>query len=94
MHNVPTMISKPNLNKIRKDKLKNPLWRRFLGDKSQRALWLKEKDINTLFFLLHTLANSHRMVNHMRGLKVDGAIYEGDVAIWDQMVQFYEKLYK
>lgn len=93
MHNVPTMISKPNLYKICKDKFKNPLWRRFLGQKS-RALWLKEGDINTRFFFLHTLANSHRMVNHMKGLKVDGAIYEGDVAIWDQMVQFYEKLYK
>jgi len=66
----------------------------FLKTKVKSTMVERERHQYTFFFFLHTLANSHRMVNHMRGLKVDGAIYEGDVAIWDQMMQFYEKLYK
>ena len=41
-----------------------------------RALFLKEGDNNTRFF--HRLANSHRRANTMRGVEVDGIMYEAE----------------
>ena len=57
-----------------------------------RAFFLKEGDNNTRFF--HRLANSHRQVNTMRGVEVDGIMYEVDSDIQDQVVGFYKSLYQ
>ena len=57
-----------------------------------RAFFLKEGDNNTRFF--HRLANSHRRVNTMRGVEVDGIMYEADSDIQDQVVGFYKSLYQ
>ena len=57
-----------------------------------RAMFLKEGDNNTRFF--HRLANSHRRANTMRGVEVDGIIYEADSNIQDQVVGFYKSLYQ
>ena len=46
-----------------------------------RALFLKEGDNNTRFF--HRLANSHRRGNTMRGVEVDGIMYEAESDIQD-----------
>ena len=46
-----------------------------------RALFLKEGDNNTRFF--HRLANSHRRANTMRGVEVDGIMYEAESDIQD-----------
>ena len=57
-----------------------------------RAMFLKEGDNNTRFY--HRLANSHRRANTMRGVEVDGIIYEADSNIQDQVVGFYKSLYQ
>ena len=56
-----------------------------------RALFLKEGDNNTRF--LHRLANSHRRANTIRGVEVDGIMYEVESDIQDQVVGFYKSLY-
>ena len=43
-----------------------------------RALYVKERDNNTRFFQI--LANSHRRVNHIRNVEVDGVVYEDEPA--------------
>ena len=57
-----------------------------------RALFLKEGDNDTRFF--HRLANSHRRANTMRGVEVDGIMYEAESEIQDQVVGFYKSLYQ
>ena len=57
-----------------------------------RALFLKEEDNNTRFF--HRLANSHRRTNTMRGVEVNGIMYEAESDIQDQVVGFYKSLYQ
>ena len=44
-----------------------------------KALYLKEGDNNTRFF--HRLANSHRHTNTMRGVEVEGILFEDESAI-------------
>ena len=51
-----------------------------------KALYLKEGDNNIGFF--HRLANSHRRTNTMRGVEVEGILYENESAIQDQVVVF------
>ena len=57
-----------------------------------KALFLKEGDYNTRFF--HRLANSHRRANTLRGVEVDGTMYEAESDIQDQVVSFYKSLYQ
>ena len=57
-----------------------------------KALYLKEGDNNIEFF--HRLANSHRCTNTMRGVEVEGFLYEDEFAIQDQVVGFYKSLYQ
>ncbi|XP_050280616.1 uncharacterized protein LOC126721610 [Quercus robur] len=57
-----------------------------------KALYLKQGDNNTRFF--HRLANSHRRTNTMRGVEVEGILYEDESAIQDQVVGFYKALYQ
>ena len=54
-------------------------------------LCIKEGDNNTKFF--HKVANSRKRHNHLNMLEVDGVIYEEDLEVADQVVQFYKKLY-
>ena len=68
-------------NKVRKIEIKAEIkFLAFLEEISwrqkSRALFLKEGDNNTRFF--HRLANSHRRANTMRGVEVDGIMYEAD----------------
>ena len=57
-----------------------------------RVLWLKEGDNNTKFF--HKMANSNRRRNHISGLEVDGVFYEDEDEMREQVVHFYESLYR
>ncbi|XP_030971912.1 uncharacterized protein LOC115992014 [Quercus lobata] len=57
-----------------------------------KALYLKEGDNNIGFF--HRLANSHRCTNTMRGVEVEGILYEDESAIQDQVVGFYKSMYQ
>ena len=52
---------------------------------------MKEGDNNTRFF--HRVANSHRRTNHIRGIKVDGVLYEDEKEVWAKVVHFYQNLY-
>ena len=55
-------------------------------------MFLKEGDNNIRFF--HRLVNSHRRANIMRGVEVDGIMYEVESDIQDQVVGFYKSLYQ
>ena len=57
-----------------------------------KALFIKEGDNNTWFF--HRLANSHKRMNFIRSVKVDGVLYEGESDVLDHVVAFYKKLYQ
>ena len=57
-----------------------------------RMLCIKEGDNNTKFF--HKVANSRRQYNHISMLEMDGVMYEDDLEMADQVVQFYKNLYK
>ncbi|XP_065622832.1 uncharacterized protein LOC136064694 [Quercus suber] len=57
-----------------------------------RMLCIKEGDNNTKFF--HKMANSHRGLNHLSFLEVDGMIYEDGAEVAAQVVQFYKTLYQ
>ena len=46
---------------------------------------MKEGDNNTRFF--HQVANSHRRTNHIRGIEVDGVLYDEEV-MWSKVVQY------
>ena len=52
---------------------------------------MKEGDNNTRFF--HRIANSHRRTNHIRGIEVDGVLYEDEEEVRSKVVQFYQNLY-
>ena len=52
---------------------------------------MKEGDNNTRFF--HQVANSHRRTNHIRGIEVDGVIYEDEEEVRAKAVHFYQSLY-
>ena len=58
--------------------------------KSQ-ILFVKEGDNNTRFF--HRVANSHRRTNHIRGIEVDGVLYEDEEEMRSRVVNFYQRLY-
>ena len=57
-----------------------------------KALFIKEGDNNTRFF--HRLANSHRRTNQIRGVEVEGALYEDEFEVTNPIVDFYRKLYQ
>jgi exonuclease III len=57
-----------------------------------RALWLKEGDKNSRFF--HWVANSHRNVNTIGKLLINGISSTNQDEIRDHISQFYEQLYK
>ena len=40
---------------------------------------MKEVNNNTRFF--HRIANSHRRINHIKGIEVDGVLYEDEVDV-------------
>ena len=52
---------------------------------------MKEGDNNTHFF--HWVANSHRRTNYLRGIEVDGVLYEDEEEVWSKVVHFYQSLY-
>jgi len=54
-------------------------------------LFVKEGDNNTHFF--HRVANSHRRTNHIRGIEVDGILYEDEEEVRSKVVHFYQSLY-
>ena len=56
-----------------------------------RILFVKEGDNNTHFF--HHVANSHRRTNHIRGIEVDGVLYEDEEEVRSKVVDFYQSLY-
>ena len=67
--------------------LEEVLWRQ-----KPRMLCIKEGNNNTKFF--HKVANSRRRHNHISMLEVDGVMYEDELEMADQVVQFYKNLYK
>lgn len=44
-------------------------------------------DNNTHFF--HRVVNSYRRTNHIRGIEVDGILYEDETIMCSQVVRFY-----
>ena len=56
-----------------------------------KALFIKEGDNNARFF--HRIANSHRRTNQIRGMEVDGILFEEESDVTDQVVDFYKRLY-
>ncbi|XP_030939916.1 uncharacterized protein LOC115964808 [Quercus lobata] len=62
------------------------------GRQKSKALFIKEGDNNTRFF--HRIANSHRRTNQIRGVEVDGVLFEEESDITDQVVDFYKRLYQ
>ena len=56
-----------------------------------RILFVKEGDNNTCFF--YRVANSHRRTNYIRGIEVDGVLYEDKEEVRSTVVQFYQGLY-
>ena len=50
-------------------------------------LFVKEGDKNTRFF--HRIANSRRRSNHIRGIEVDGVLYEDEEEVRSKVVHFY-----
>ena len=52
---------------------------------------MKEGDNNTRFF--HQVANSHRRTNHIRGIEVNGVLYEDKEEVQSKVVHFYQNLY-
>ena len=54
-------------------------------------LFVKERDNNTCFF--HRIANSHKRTNHIRGIEVDGVLYEDEEEVQSKLVHFYQNLY-
>ena len=57
-----------------------------------KALFIKEGDNNTRFF--HIIANSYRQTNQIRGVEVDGVLFEEELVVMDQVVDFYKRLYQ
>ena len=57
-----------------------------------KALFIKEGDNNTRFF--HRIANSHRQTNQIRGVEVDGVLFDEESVVMDQVVDFYKRLYQ
>ena len=55
------------------------------------VLIVKEGDNNTRFF--HRVANSHRRTNYLRGIEVDGVLYEDEEKVQSKVVHFYQSLY-
>jgi len=49
-------------------------------------------DNNTQFF--HRLVSSHRLTNQIKGVEVEGVLYEDKPKVTDQVVDFYKKLYQ
>ena len=60
--------------------------------KKSKAFFIKEGDNNTRFF--HRLDNSHRQTNQIRGVEVEGVLYEDDRKVQAQVVEFYKNLIK
>jgi hypothetical protein len=56
-----------------------------------RATWLKERDKNTKYF--HKVANSHRRLNIVRHLSINGVLSTDQDAIKDHISYFYKNLY-
>ena len=54
---------------------------------------MKKGDNNTCFF--HRVANSHKRTNHIRGIEVDGVLYEDEdeEEVRAKVVHFYQSLY-
>ena len=52
---------------------------------------MKEGDNNTRFF--HQVANSYRRANHIRGIEVDGVLFEDEEEVRSKVVNFYQRLY-
>ena len=50
-----------------------------------------EGNNNTRFF--HQVANSHRRTNYIRGIEVDGVLYEDEEEVRSKVVNFYQSLY-
>lgn len=57
-----------------------------------RVLLLKDGDRCTKFF--HRVVNSNRKVNFISSLEVEGELVEDPAHISDQIVSFYNSLYK
>ena len=56
-----------------------------------RILFVNEGDNNTRFF--HRVANFHRRTNHIRGIELDGVLYEDEEEVRSKVVNFYQRLY-
>jgi hypothetical protein len=70
---------------------KNTLLDEICWRQKSRATWLKEGDKNTKYF--HKVANSHRRLNTVRHLSINGALSTDQDAIKNHISCFYKQLY-
>lgn len=68
-------------------KIEEVSWRQ-----KSRCLWLKEGYRNTRYF--QTMANSHRRYNSIDKLKIDNKITEDKEVINEEILNYYQNLYK
>ena len=62
-----------------------------MGDKSPGYCLRRRGDNNTRFF--YWVANSHKRTNHIKGIEVDGVLYEDEEEVRSKVVHFYQGLY-
>ena len=79
------------MGRIRDELEKANLLEEICWRQKSRVLCVREGDRNTKFF--HRIANSHRRVNSIDRLMVDGELFSDPVAIADCISQFYRQLY-
>uniref|UniRef100_A0A2N9HX34 Reverse transcriptase domain-containing protein n=1 Tax=Fagus sylvatica TaxID=28930 RepID=A0A2N9HX34_FAGSY len=70
---------------------KNTLLDEICWRQKSRATWLKEGDKNTKYF--HKVANSHRRLNTVRHLSINGTLSTDQDAIKNHTSCFYKQLY-
>ena len=85
------MEERVEMGRIRDELEKANLLEEICWRQKSRVLCVREGDRNTKFF--HHIANSHRRVNSIDRLMVDGVLSSDLAAIADCISQFYRQLY-
>ena len=79
------------VGRIRDELEKATLLEEICWRQKSRVLYVREGDRNTKF--LHRITNSHRRVNSINRLMMDGELTSDPAAIADCISQFYRQLY-
>ncbi len=88
---VLTTEEKGTMDRVSHELEQNLLLEEISLRQKSRVLWLKEGDKNLKFF--HHMANSHRRINTIGTLHVDGVQVSDQGIIQDYIVNFYKSLF-